>query len=193
MAKKESSLVNMVFSLFVINIISAASLGFVYLITVEPIKEAKDVKQNFAVMAVLPEHDNSPASDTCKIKSYDGGEKLTCYHATKNGELTGFAVETWTMKGFSGLIRLMVGFDKEGKIFNISILEHKETPGLGTKMADNEFIEQYRGKNPGTSILKVKKDGGDIDAITAATISSRAFSDAVQRAYKSLEEAGKLE
>ncbi len=69
-------------------------------------------------------------------------------------------------------------------------LDHKETPGLGTKMTEPEFKEQFTGKNPAEFTLKVKKDGGPVDAITAATISSRAFCDAVQRAYNTLQKGG---
>ena len=183
----------MVSTLFVITAISSASLGFMYQLTKEPKAVAERAKQNFAIKAVLPEYDNDPSADAYEIESYDGGENLVCYPASKNGELTGIAVKSWTMKGFSGLIRLMVGFDISGNIINISVLEQKETPGLGTKMADAEFKDQYNSKNPGTINIAVKKDGGTIDAITAATISARAFSDAVDRAYKSLKKAGKLE
>ena len=190
MAKKESTLFNMVITLLVITAVSSTSLGFMYELTKEPKAAAERAKINFAIKAVLPEYDNAPPFE---IESYDGGENLICYPTYKDDELVGIAVRTWTMKGFSGLIRLMVGFDKTGNIINISVLEHLETPGLGTKMADAEFKDQYAGKNPSTKNLAVKKDGGTIDAITAATISSRAFSDAVERAYKSLEKAGKLE
>ena len=193
MAKKESTLINMVITLLVVTAISSASLGFMYQLTKEPKAAAEKAKQNFAIKAVLPEYDNDPSVEAYEIESHDGGEQLTCYPASKNGELTGIAVKSWTMKGFSGLIRLMVGFDKTGNIINISVLEQKETPGLGTKMADVEFKDQYNGKHPGVIKLAVKKDGGTIDAITAATISSRAFSDAVDRAYRSLEKSGKFE
>ena len=100
--------------------------------------------------------------------------------------IVGYAVNSYTNNGFSGYISLMAGFKPDGSVIGISVLEHKETPGLGTKMTEPEFKEQFTGKNPGESMLKVKKDGGDIDAITAATISSRAFCDAVQRAYNTL-------
>jgi len=193
MAKIESSLSNMVITLFVVSAISSASLGSVYQITKEPKAIAEKAKQNFAIKAVLPDYDNDPSAEAYEIESHDGGEPLTCYPASKDGELTGIAVKSWTMKGFSGLIRLMVGFDKAGNIINISVLEQKETPGLGTKIVDAGFKDQYNGKNPGAINIAVKKDGGTMDAITAATISARAFSDAVDRAYKSLEKAGKLE
>ena len=202
MAKKESTLFNMVSTLLVITTISSASLGFMFGLTEKPKKEAEKAKQNFAIMSVLPKYenvsaldafDNIPSDDEYKIASIDAGDSLVCYPAYRNGELVGIAVKTWTKGGFSGLIRLMVGFDKNGNIINTSVLEHKETPGLGTKMADAEFKDQYMEKNPGTFNIKVKKDGGNIDGITAATISARAFSEAVERAYKSLEEAGKFE
>jgi len=193
MAKKESTLLNMVVTLVVITTISSASLGFMHQLTTEPKAVAEKAKKNFAIKAVLPDYDNDPSNEAYEIESSDGGEQLTCYPAYKNGELTGIAVKTWTMKGYSGLIRLMVGFDKTGKIINISVIEQKETPGLGTKILDAEFKNQYNGKNPVANSLAMKKDGGTVDAITAATISSRAFSEAVERAYKSLEKAGKFE
>jgi electron transport complex protein RnfG len=183
----------MVACLTVITAIASASLGFVYQLTKEPKAAALRVKQNFAIKAVLPEHNNDPLADAYEIKCFDSNDQLICYPATKNGSLTGIAVNTWTMEGFSGLVRLMVGFDKTGNIVNVSVMEHKETPGLGTKMADAEFKDQYKGKNPGLNNLAMRKEHGEIDAITAATISSRAFSDAVERAYKSLEKAGKFE
>ena len=192
MGKKESTLLNMVVTLLVVTAFSASSLGFMYELTKEPKAAAEKAKQNFAIKAVLPEYDNDPSDEAYEIESYDGGEILVCYPAFKDGELAGIAVKTWTRKGYMGLIRLMVGFDKTGNIINISILEHQETPGLGTKMADAEFKDQYTGKNPGFSNISLKKDGGSIDAITAATITARAFSDAVDRAYRSLEEAGKF-
>ena len=182
----------MVVTLLVITVISSASVGFVYNLTKEPKLAAEMSKQNFAIKAVSAEYDNDPFSEAYEIESFDGGENLVCYPTIKNGELTGIAVKTWTMKGFSGLIRLMVGFDQSGNIINISVLEQKETPGLGTKMTETVFSDQFNGKNPRTNNLNVKKDGGEVDAITAATISSRAFSDAVTRAYKSLEKTGNL-
>lgn len=98
----------------------------------------------------------------------------------------GAAIESFTNNGFSGLIKIMVGFDKEGNILNYTVLSHKETPGLGSKMNDwfREGTGNINGKNPGQNNLTVSKDKGEIDAITAATISSRAFLDGIQTAYK---------
>jgi electron transport complex protein RnfG len=86
----------------------------------------------------------------------------------------------------------MAGFRPDGTIINISVLEQKETPGLGTKMAEPAFKDQFNDKNPDQFKLKVKKDGGQVDAITAATISSRAFCDAIQKAYNTLRKGGLL-
>ncbi len=117
---------------------------------------------------------------------------LYFYTARENGKWIGTAVETFTNKGFSGKFKLLVSFTPEGKIYDISVLEHNETPGLGDKMEKEKSLDkstgkswssQFEGKNPGEFRLSVKKDGGDVDAITAATVSSRAFCDAVQRAY----------
>jgi len=193
MAKKESTLFSMVLTLLIVTAVSSSSLGFVHQLTKEPKAAAERAKQNLAIKAVLTDFDNNPSEDAYDIECHDGDAPLTCFPAVKNGELTGIAVKTWTMKGFNGMMRLMVGFDKAGNILNISVLEQKETPGLGTKILDAEFKNQFNGKNPGRNNLNMKKDGGEVDAITAATISSRAFSDAVERAYQSLEKAGQFE
>jgi electron transport complex protein RnfG len=85
----------------------------------------------------------------------------------------------------------MVGFDNHNKIHKTKVLEQKETPGLGTKMKDPKFKKQFEGKDPAAFTLKVKKDGGQVDAISAATITSRAFCDAARRAYQALLKGGK--
>ena len=185
MAKKESTFINMVFVLFTVAAIAGLALGYVYSITKEPIAAAKKKKIENAIKMVLPEFDSIQA--TYKVMSYDGNkakDSLVFFEAIKDGQLVGTAVNTYTMKGFSGLIKLMVGIMPDGSIHRISVLEHKETPGLGTKMSEPKFIDQFNNINPTTFNLKVTKDGGDVDAITAATISARAFSDATDRAFQ---------
>jgi len=177
MAKLESTFKNMLLSLVFISIGMSAALGFVYTLTKEPIERANKMKEVQAITEVLPEFDNDPTLD---VKSLEG---LNYYTATKDGNVVGYAIKTYTDKGFSGRFTLMVGLDLEGNIHNISVLDQKETPGLGTKMKEPRFKDQFNGKNPESFKLKVKKDGGGVDAITAATISSRAFCDAVQRAF----------
>lgn len=118
------------------------------------------------------------------------GDSLDVYPAKKGNEIVGYAINTYTNKGFSGTFTLMTGFKPDGSIIDITVLNQKETPGLGTKMSLPEFRDQFKGKNPADFPLKVVKDGGQVDAITAATISSRAFCDAVQRGYNTLQKGG---
>lgn len=185
--KKESSFVNMVVTLFLVAGVAALALGAVYNVTKEPIAIAKQKKLEAAIKTVLPEFDNVK---TIKVGLGDGADSLTYYIASKNDEVIGTAIKSYTMEGFSGKIEIMVGLLNDGTINNTSVVEHKETPGLGDKMdaSKSDFPLQFMGKNPSNYKLKVTKDGGDVDAITAATISSRAFCDAVQRAYDSFEE-----
>ncbi len=177
MAKLESSFKNMLLSLLIISAGMSAALGFVYSLTKGPIEIANKQAEIQAVKDVLPAFDNDP---TTGVKSIAG---IDYYTATNQDKPAGYAVKTFTDKGFSGKFTLMVGFQPDGSINNIKVLDQKETPGLGTKMKDPKFKDQFLGKNPADFKLRVKKDGGQIDAITAATISSRAFCDAVQKAY----------
>ena len=185
MAKKASTLTNMVLTLGAVCLVSSALLGAVYRVTAGPKAAAELVKKTFAIGKVLPAFDNTPYDDMFKIPSADGGDSLVCYIGRMDGREVGTAVQTWTMKGFNGLVRLMVGFDAEGKIYNISVLEQKETAGLGARMTEAAFLDQFRSFDPGAQPLRVRQDGGTVDALSAATISSRAFCDAVQRAYDS--------
>ena len=189
MAKTESTLKNMVMSLTLIALVASACLGFVYELTKEPIALSVLNKKLDAIKQVVPEFDNNPNNEMYRLPTGEG-DSLEIYPAKKNGEILGYAVNTYTTKGFSGNISLIAGFKTDGTIVNISVLEHKETPGLGSKMTDPGFSDQFTGKNPAEFMLKVKKDGGPVDAITAATISSRAFCDAVQRAYNTLQKGG---
>ena len=113
------------------------------------------------------------------------GVAYKVYPATKGGEFIGAAVEASSM-GFGGDVTILVGFDAEGNIIDYSLLNHSETPGLGSKASD-WFKKGNKGdiigKNPGETPLTVINDGGDIDAITASTITSRAFLQAVNNAY----------
>ncbi|MCK5073976.1 MAG: RnfABCDGE type electron transport complex subunit G [Bacteriovoracaceae bacterium] len=180
----QSTFFNMVIVLFSVALVSSASLGFVYNLTKDKIAQAKAAKQLKAIEEViLPGYDNSPADDAYDLAMAEGGE-LECFPAKLGDEVKSIAVKTFTKNAFSGEMWLMVGFLPDGTINKISIVDQKETPGLGTKVTENKFKSQFAGKNPGVFRLKVKKDGGDVDAITAATVSSRAVCDAVERAYK---------
>ena len=186
MAKTESTFKNMALSLTLIALVSSALLGFVYEFTKEPIALSNLNKRLNAIKQVVPEFTNNPNDEMFRLATGEG-DSLEVYPAKKDDEIVGYAVNTYTSKGFSGNISLMAGFRPDGTIINISVLEQKETPGLGTKMTESGFKDQFNEKNPAEFQLKVKKDGGPVDAITAATISSRAFCDAVQRAYNTLQ------
>jgi len=189
MAKTESTFKNMALSLTLIALVSSALLGFVYEITKEPIALSNFNKKLNAIKQVVPEFSNNPNDEMFRLPTGEG-DSLDIYPAKKDDIIVGYAVNTYTSKGFSGNISLMAGFKPDGTIINISVLEQKETPGLGTKMVEPQFKDQFNDKNPGEFALKVKKDGGQVDAITAATISSRAFCDAIQRAYNTLQRGG---
>lgn len=184
MAKKaESTLLNMVLVLTIIAVVTAAALAFLNNVTKGPIADAKKAKTEAAIKDVLPEF---ASLQTAKTMLDGDKDSTTCNMAyDAEGNLVGVAVESSTETGFSGHLGVMVGFDAEGNITGYSVLETQETPGLGSKAG--EWFQKdgnVIGMNPGTNNMTVKKDGGDVDAITAATISSRAFCDAVNRAYK---------
>ncbi len=191
MAKRESTFINMVVTLLLVTAIAATALGFVYDLTKEAIEIAKLKAQNEAIEKVLPAYDTLGVS--YKVPAESGADSLEFFPAYNGDEQVGIAIKTYTKKGFSGLITVMAGIDIEGNISGYEILEHAETPGLGSKMGvwfnNPEKPNQYIiGKNPKTTKFQVTKDGGDIDAITASTISSRAFLDALNRAYNSYQQ-----
>ena len=180
----KSSLKNMVLVLFCITLIASACVGLVNMITEEPIAKAKEAAVQAALAQVLPEFDSTEKSE------HTADELLIIAHkATKEGKVVGYAIESATKNGFSGLVRLMVGFDTKGTILNVNVLEQAETPGLGAKMTEegNPLLASIQGKKAWEIKLTVKKDGGDVDALTAATISSRAYAEAVARAYQVFE------
>ena len=185
MAAKKDTLLNMFVALFVICIVAGGVLGIVFNATKDPIAAAENAKRTAAIKNVLPEF---KTLKTVNVKSAMEDAEIPfhlAYDADNN--FIGAAVETFTNKGFSGNISLMVGILADGTVKNISVLQHAETPGLGSKMEEETFKGQFCDKNPASFNFSVKKDGGDVDAITAATISSRAFCDAVSRALSTFE------
>lgn len=174
----KSTLINMVVVLFSITLIASAGVGAVNMITVEPIAAAKAAATEAALGEVLPAFD---ATETTDLEIDEMPIKV--YTAKSGDEVVGYAVETMTKQGFSGVVKLMVGFLTDGTINNVNVLQQAETPGLGTKMCDegNPLLAGVKGREA-TGTFKVTKDGGEVDALTAATISSRAYLDAVNRA-----------
>lgn len=185
----KSSFLNMVITLGAVTFFAAIALGFVYKATKMPIEKAAMEKQLKAIEAVISGYDNNPVTEKVKVAVPGSKDSLEFFPGTKNGELVGVAVKTSSSKGYSGDVWLMVGFKADGTIQNIIVTQHLETPGLGSKMAQPPFVNQFIGKNPAQANLKVKKDGGEIDAISGATISSRAFSEAVRKAYETFEQS----
>ena len=156
----KSTLRNMVLCLSVVCLVCSAVLGGAYAITAEPIAAAQVAKTNASIAKVLPK-----------------------------AEGAGYAVIS-ASNGFSGPVTVMVGITEDGIIHNTTVLSQSETPGLGAKcQTDEKFINQFKGWDPAAKSLTVKKDGGDVDAITASTITSRAYSLAVSNAvaaYKAI-------
>ncbi len=191
MAKKESTFLSMVSTLIIVTLVAAGLLGSVFALTKEPIRLAELKKKNEAIQVVVPGFDNEPSQEVERM--FVDGDSIYLYTARKGEEVLGTAVETFTNMGFSGEFKLMVGFAPDGTIIDIAVIKHAETPGLGDKMekGKSDFSVQFMGQHPDSFNLAVKKDRGDVDAITASTITSRAYCDAVTRAYGAFMESQK--
>ena len=173
----------MLLSLTLIALVAAAMLSGIYLLTQESIEQQKAEKQLAAISAVLPAYERIADPETV--------QGLTVHKAYTGDTFVGAAVETES-NGFGGKIRLMVGFDNDSHITGYEVLEQTETPGLGTHIVEWFKNADKPGQNiigrTATGAMTVSKDGGDVDAITAATISSRAFLEAVNKAYSAYTE-----
>lgn len=187
MKKLESSITNMVLVLVGVALITGGILAYVNHITEAPIKLQAEKTLADGIKAVMGGVQLSVAENDTIKQTIKGKEAVFVIHKTvdSNKQDLGVAVES-TTGGFGGDLKVLVGFDKDGNILGYTILQHAETPGLGAK-ADKWFQKDGKGsiigKNPNKDNLTVKKDGGDIDAITASTITSRAFLLAVTQAY----------
>jgi len=140
--------------------IAAAALSGIYSLTKDRIDANKKSVLDEALSKVI-------VADEFK-------EKEGYYEAYKGGHLIGYAIKK-TTKGYGGDIVLLVGVDELNKITGISIIEQQETPGLGARIIENEFLVQFKGRT--IEQLELKKNGGEIDAITGATISSKAVTE----------------
>ena len=172
----QSTLKNMALCLTLVCLICSAVLGVAYAVTLEPVKAAQVAKTNKAIAQVLPEFaDDNVAEQSVTVE----GVEYTYYHPS-----SGYAVIS-VVNGFGGALSVMVGITEDGKVYNTSVISHSETPGLGAKcQSDEGFLGQFRGLDTASARLAVTKDGGDIDAITASTITSRAYTLAVANAVK---------
>lgn len=183
MGKLKSNLQNMVLVLTGSALICGGLLAYVNNLTKPTIEAQADKALNEGIAAVLGGNagDRLEAPDTVK-REIAGKEQVFIVYKMQNGT----AVQSTDPNGFGGNLKVLVGFNADGDILGYTVLEHAETPGLGAKAG--EWFQKGQpgciiGKNPGKNNFTVSKDGGDIDAITASTITSRAFLRAVQQAY----------
>lgn len=163
-----------------LTLIAAAAgllLAFTSKVTADPIAKAAQREKVEALKSVLPEFDNDPTS--CSISKEQDGETRTFYVARRQGVFVGTAFESSSRKGYGGEIRLMIGVNADQSLRQVRVLAQQETPGLGTKIAQAPFITQLAGRPVTGTLWSVKKDGGNFDAVTGATISSRAVLDAI--------------
>ena len=188
MKKLESTITNMVLVLVGVALITGGILAYVNNATEEPIKLQAQKTLSDGIKSVMGGVELTVAKDDTLKQTVGGKEQIFVIHETVGADKQplGAAVES-TTSGFGGDLKVLVGFDTEGKILGYTILQHSETPGLGAK-ADKWFQQDGKGsiigKHPETDNLTVTKDGGTVDAITASTITSRAFLLAVNQAYK---------
>ena len=167
----KSNLINMVLVLGLTCLFCSAILGGAYVLTKEPIEAAAVQKTNKAIAQVLPHFETT---------EYD--EDQNYFTAFDGDNVVGYAIVS-SSAGFGGALTLMVGVTPDGVVYNTSVLAHSETPGLGAKCtSDQKFMDQWRGFDASIKKLSVTKDGGDVDAITASTITSRAYTQAVANA-----------
>lgn len=169
--------------LFVIAAVAGVLLAYTESITAPLILENRQKAEELARREVLPgaeKFNESKFTDTAASQTYSYSTGVD-----SNGEVAGVVIKV-APKGYAGPIEMVIGIDKTGKINGYKVLSQKETPGLGTKLSDPVFAEPFKKliAEKATPVLLVKKDGGDVDGITAATISSRAFCKGVNEAVE---------
>jgi len=141
---------------------------------------ARQAEKLDALRAVLPDFDNQPDQNT--FKTTTNGTEWTFFVARKNNAYAGAATESFSKNGYGSRILLMIGFNANHTVQQVKILEQMETPGLGSRITGDEFRGQFTGRKLAGTRWAVRKDNGDFEAITGATISSRAVVDAVKKA-----------
>ena len=184
----KSSFKNMTICLLAICLVCSGLLAGVYALTKEPIDNAAKAKNEAAIKEVLPEE--VAKIDEEKSIELDGVKYTYNLAYDEAGNTVGCAVNVAPV-GFGGPIVIKVGFKVDAQtgknlVWNTKVLSHAETPGLGAKCSEPAFADQFKGLDPTVKTLDVTKDGGDIDAITASTITSRAFTDGVATAVNVL-------
>ena len=183
----QSTFKNMSLCLLVICLVCSALLAGVYALTKEPIDSAAKAKNEAAIMEVLPAAAVTVEEE--RTVEFEGATYTYNLAYDELGNTVGCAINVAPV-GFGGPIAIKVGFDVNGVIWNTKALSQAETPGLGAKCVEPAFSEQFKGFDPAAKKLAVKKDGGDVDAITASTITSRAYTDGIALAVKVFQAIG---
>jgi len=163
---------------------AATALAFAYALTKEPIAYQQRLKKLKAIKAVQPDYDNEPDRDFVDLalaKNKKGEDVITRFYLTKRGATFTGAVFLVSAAGYGGTIDIMLGVTPNGTITGVRVLSHSETPGLGAKITEDAFCRQFIFKNLNNMNWALKKDGGEIDQITGATISPRATVKALHR------------
>ncbi|MEJ5307122.1 MAG: RnfABCDGE type electron transport complex subunit G [candidate division WOR-3 bacterium] len=177
-----------IIKLFVVAVVSAFLLSYVYSVTKEPIEKAKNAEIMEAIKSIVPGiSDQMIIRDTFLISDVESIPLRAYLILNPDSSIHAYSILSYTKKGYGGTITIMVGVDKDFKITGVYPLEFSETPGLGTKMTEKSFKDQFLSKSLSNFNFKVKNDGGDIQAITSATITSRAVGDCLERGLKVIE------
>lgn len=174
--KASPSIVKLVAVLAVICIIVSAILGCVNMVTFQRIEDIQTEKTNAAFNAVLPD------TGYTKLEDFEGDNRIDGVWEAASGH-----VVQLTIGGAQSNITLAVGISNDGVVSGVSIIKHGETPGLGAKATEDSYRDQYIGAS---EHVFVNKDGGTIQALTGATITSRAVSDAVNIAMDAVASLG---
>ncbi len=184
----KSSFINMTVCLLAICLVCSGLLAAVYALTTEPIAAAAAAKNEAAIKEVLPE--TAVKIEEERTVEFEGASYAYNLAYDELGNVVGCAINVAPV-GFGGPIAIKVGFDVNGVIWNTKVLSQAETPGLGAKCVEPAFSDQFKGFDASAKKLAVKKDGGDVDAITASTITSRAYADGLALAVKVFDAIGK--
>lgn len=185
MQKIKSTFLNMTVIMTAVAIISAAAVTYVYQLTLPAVTENMKKAEVEAISDIFgDEFDNNPIAEKTAVPMKKGIKELNIYPLRRQDMIYAIAVKSYTNKGFGGELEIMTGFYIDGTMAGYKVLNHKETPGLGSKIMENEFISQFIGLKIEGGKLKLRKEGGQIDGITSATISSKALLDAVNNAKK---------
>jgi Na+-translocating ferredoxin:NAD+ oxidoreductase subunit G len=167
----------------VIAVVMSFLLALVYGITETPIAEAKKADKRDKLGEVMPAFENDPLDSEKPLTDAAAGRagNVMLYTGESGGQISGYGITSAVGTGYSGYFSVVFGLDAEGNVTEVKILESMETPGLGSKAGEPDFTSQFTGQNLNSFNFSVTKDGGDVDAITGATITSRAVSDAIRQ------------